>query len=82
MLQPLCHLFSFGLGLDGSTKEQLLKFADHYKVEISDKRLKDTVKSILKANLYEMEILPGKNGDVAETAGSSSEIAQSIALSF
>lgn len=38
------------LFLDGCTKEQLLKIADHYKVEISDKRLKDTVKSILKAN--------------------------------
>ena len=68
--------------LDGCTKWHLLKIADHYKVGIGGKRLKDTVKSILKANLYEMEILPGKIGDVAETASSHSEMAQSTALSF
>ena len=62
--------------MDGCTKGQLLITADHYKVEISDKRLKVTVKSILKANLYEMEILPGKI-DVADAAGLSSEMAQS-----
>lgn len=40
----------------------MLKIAYHYRVDISDKRLKDTVKSILKANLYEVEVLPGKRG--------------------
>lgn len=29
--------------LDRCTKEQLLKIADHYEVEISDKQLKETV---------------------------------------
>lgn len=46
--------------LDRGTKVQLLKIADHYDVEIGDKRLKDTVKSILKAILYEMDVLPDK----------------------
>ena len=43
--------------LDGFTKEQLLRLAEHYEVEITDKRLKETVKSILKANLEEMGVL-------------------------
>ena len=68
--------------LDGCTKEQLLKIADHYKIEISDKRLKDTVKAILKANLYEMDVLPGKVEGVIEPTGSSSVITQSTALTF
>ena len=38
---------------------QLLKIADHYEIVISDRRLKDTVKSILKANLYDMKVLSG-----------------------
>lgn len=42
--------------LEGCTKEQI---ADHYNIDISDKKLKDTVKSILKANLYDMNVLPG-----------------------
>ncbi len=57
--------------LDRCTKEQLLKIADYYEVEISDKRLKDTVKGILKANLSEMGVLtvtvqlPGLSGGLA-----------------
>ena len=43
--------------LDKCTKDQLLRIADHYKIEISDKRLKDTVKSILRANLSDMGVL-------------------------
>ncbi|XP_030294105.1 uncharacterized protein LOC115594274 [Sparus aurata] len=45
--------------LDKCTKEQLLKIAEHYDIDISDKRLKDTVKSILRANLSEMGVLTG-----------------------
>lgn len=43
--------------LDGHTKEQLLKLAEHFDIEICDKRLKDTVKSVLKANLLERKVL-------------------------
>lgn len=39
--------------LDSCIKEQLLT-AEHYEVEISDRRLQDTVKSNLKANFSEM----------------------------
>lgn len=43
--------------LDGYTKEQLLKIAEHFDIDIGDKRLKDTVKSVLKANLFERKVL-------------------------
>ena len=43
--------------LDKCTREQLVKIADHYQIEVGDKRLKDAVKSILKANLAEMGVL-------------------------
>uniref|UniRef100_A0A8L0DMS3 ribonuclease H n=1 Tax=Oncorhynchus mykiss TaxID=8022 RepID=A0A8L0DMS3_ONCMY len=43
--------------LDLGTKEQLLKVAEHYNVEISDKRLKNSIRLILKANLMESGIL-------------------------
>ena len=43
--------------LDKCTREQLVKIADHYRIEVGDKRLKDTVRSILKANLAEMGVL-------------------------
>lgn len=43
--------------LNQCTKDQLLKIADHYKIEISATRLKDSVKSILKANLCEEGVL-------------------------
>lgn len=55
--------------LEGCTKEQLLKIAEHYRIEIGNKRPKDTVKSILRANLYDMDILPGKTGGVGDAAG-------------
>lgn len=43
--------------MDGYTKEQLLKIAEHFHIDIGDKRLKDTVKSVLKANLFERKVL-------------------------
>ena len=48
--------------LDLGTKEQLLKVAEHYKVEISDKRLKNSIRLILKANLMESGILEVTTG--------------------
>ena len=43
--------------LDNFTKDQLLRVAEHYKIAVPDKRLKETIKSILKANLVDMGIL-------------------------
>jgi hypothetical protein len=48
--------------LDVCTKEQLLKVAEHYKIEISDKRLKNSIRLILKANLMERGILDVTTG--------------------
>ena len=44
--------------LAGFTKDQLLRLGDHYKIEVSDKRLKDSVWSILAASLVDAGILP------------------------
>ena len=45
--------------LDRCTKEQLFEIAEHYKIDIGDKRRRvDTVKLILIAQLEGMEILP------------------------
>ncbi len=40
--------------LDKYTREQLLKTAELYKINIDEKRLKDIVKGILKPSLVEM----------------------------
>ncbi len=53
-------------------KEQLLKIAEHYKVEISNKRSKEAIKGILCANLVEMGVLeeePDVNQPLAATEG-------------
>lgn len=39
------------------TKDQLFKIADHYGIEIGDKRLKENIRAILKANLVEAGFL-------------------------
>lgn len=64
--------------IDECTKEQLLKIAAHYKVDIPDKRLKDNVKSILKANLSAMGVLAvgsDQSLDPTNTAGLSPPLA-------
>ena len=43
--------------LNQYTKDQLLKVAEHYEIEISDKRLKENIRAILKANLVEAGVL-------------------------
>ena len=43
--------------LDSFTKDQLLRVAEHYNIDVPDKRLKERVKSILKANLVDMRVL-------------------------
>lgn len=47
--------------LDQCTQDQLLKIADHIKIEIETKRLKEAMKSILKGNLMEEGILASEN---------------------
>ena len=48
---PSDHLFS------QYTKDQLLKVAEHYEIEIGDKRLKENIRAILKVNLVEAGVL-------------------------
>ncbi len=43
--------------LNVCTKEQLLKIAEHYEIDVGDKHLKDRVKAILKASLFERKVL-------------------------
>lgn len=39
--------------LDQYNRDQLLKIAEYYKVSVGDKRLKENVRAIIKANLHE-----------------------------
>ena len=48
--------------LDSCTKDQLLKIADHFGIEIAVTRLKDTIKRILKATLMEEGVLASDEG--------------------
>lgn len=52
----ICVMAEVEAFLDLCTKVQLLRIADHYVV--GDKRLKENVKAILKANLYDILIPP------------------------
>lgn len=61
---PSGFFFFFFRGLHQGA---IFKIAEHYK--IGDKRLKGTVKSILRANLYDINILPGKMGGAGDAAG-------------
>jgi len=38
-------------GLERCTRDQLLRIADHFDLEVSDRRSKDSIKAIIKANL-------------------------------
>ncbi len=53
------------------TKEQLLKIAELYDIYVSDKRLKENVKAIVRANLYEMGVL--KSQTVSPVEGKAAE---------
>lgn len=46
--------------LDCFTKEQLMKVADHFEMDVGDRRIKDNIKAILKANLFEDGVFKGK----------------------
>ena len=45
--------------LDQCSKDQLLKIAEHYELQISSSFAKDKVKAIVKSNLAESGVLPG-----------------------
>lgn len=45
------------LALELCNKEQLLEIAEHYKIAIVDKKLKDTVKEVLKKKLLDLGVL-------------------------
>lgn len=42
--------------LDQCNRDQLLKIAEHYKISVGDKRLKENVRAIVKANLCELNV--------------------------
>ncbi|KAM3582723.1 uncharacterized protein V6R79_007080, partial [Siganus canaliculatus] len=43
--------------LNACTREQLVQLAEHYGVDVGDKRLKDRMKSILRTVLFEKQVL-------------------------
>lgn len=48
--------------LEQCTKEQLIKLAQHYSVAVDARRTKETLKSIVKANLQEEGVLKAEDG--------------------
>ena len=64
--------------LDQCSKDQLLKIAEHYELQISSSFAKDKVKAIVRSNLAESGILPG----VEKTATSSFASVSMEGLSF
>lgn len=58
--------------LDRCTCDHLLRIADHFNLDIGDKRNKDSIKAIVKANLTESGIIRSDKwqavGPVLETA--------------
>ncbi|XP_034567353.1 uncharacterized protein LOC117832370 [Notolabrus celidotus] len=42
--------------LDGCSREQLIRIAEHYSVEVGDKRMKENIKGILKVNLSDQGV--------------------------
>ncbi len=49
------------LALELCTKEQLFEIAEHYQIEIVDKKLKETVKAGLKQGLREVGVFLGQS---------------------
>ncbi|XP_055721489.1 uncharacterized protein LOC129813225 [Salvelinus fontinalis] len=64
--------------LELGTKEQLLKIAEYYKVEISDKRLKNSIRLILKANLMESGVLEVTTGPASAEESSPRNVTMAI----
>lgn len=54
--------------LDSCTKDQLFEIADHYKIELGDKRLKDsTIREVVKSKLIKKAVL----AELSDTATTS-----------
>ena len=49
--------------LEQCTKEQLMKIPQHYSMEADPKRTKENLKSIIKANLQESDVLMDGRGE-------------------
>lgn len=57
--------------LERCSREQLVRIAEHFRMDVSDRRLKENVKNILKENLLEAGVLQPKldaGGSGVETA--------------
>lgn len=67
--------------MNSCTKEQLLKLAEHYDVDVGDKRLKDEIKGALKAALVKKGVLPGKMKTVVAEVDQP-VVSTEVALSF
>ncbi|KAK0131567.1 hypothetical protein N1851_033742 [Merluccius polli] len=72
--------------LERCSREQLVRIAEHFKMDVGDKRLKENVKNILKENLLEAGVLQPKlyaDGSGVDTADVSvSEVGVSTGLTF
>ncbi|TKS65190.1 Retrovirus-related Pol polyprotein [Collichthys lucidus] len=55
--------------LEQCTKEQLIKIAQHFSVEVDPKRTKGNLKSIIKANLQECGVLMDEGGKIVSISG-------------
>lgn len=72
--------------LDQCTRDQLLKIADHYEITVGDRRLKENARTIIKAYLYDMEVLKPVQKLRSPTNfaldGVSQDVSPGVALNF
>jgi len=69
--------------LDQCTRDQLLKIADHYKISVGDSRLKQNVRSIIRAHLYDMDVLtPVRKPHSPSKLALDENVSPGVALSF
>lgn len=54
--------------LEQCSQEPLIKIARHFKLDVSDKRLKENMKNILKGNLVEAGVLQSKQSVLGASA--------------
>ena len=65
-------------GLNTFNRDQLLKIAEHYNIDVGDQRLKANIKAIVKACLYDMDILIAPQSTTANQV----EDSASVGLTF
>uniref|UniRef100_A0AAQ4QC33 Gypsy retrotransposon integrase-like protein 1 n=1 Tax=Gasterosteus aculeatus aculeatus TaxID=481459 RepID=A0AAQ4QC33_GASAC len=72
--------------LDQCTRDQLLKIADHYKISVGDRRLKENVRFTIRAHLYDIGVLTPVQKSHSPTNLALDECSQdmshSVALNF